>query len=62
MFLTVPKMNIQDRSADANSQRELDGVSGTTNELSLPQPSTLFTSVTENTTKHLDVKEHAKSG
>lgn len=62
LFLTVPKMDIRDRTSDANSQRELDGVGGDTNELNLPQPSTLFTSVTENTTRHLDATKRVERG
>ncbi len=57
IFLTVPKASARDRSSDAESQRELDGISGTTNDLKLPEPATLFSSVTENTTRHLKEKQ-----
>ncbi len=53
VFLTVPKRGLADRSSDAARQRELDGLTGTTNDLKLPEPASLFSSVTENTTKHL---------
>ena len=56
IFLTVPNENVQNRSSDADSQRALDGLSGETNELNAPHPSKLFSSVTDNTTKHLDEK------
>lgn len=60
LLLTVPKMDVKDSSSDANSQRELDGVGSSTNDLSLPQPATLFSSVTENTTRHLEAQEPVK--
>ena len=52
VFLTVPKKGLDDRTSDAASQRELDGNSNT-NDLQLPEPASLFSSVTENTTRHL---------
>lgn len=57
MFFTVPKNNILDRSSDAEGQRQLDGVTGQTNDLRLAEPSALFSSVTESTTRHLKEKE-----
>jgi len=57
IFLTVPKMSLPDRSSDADSQRRLDGLVGNTNELRLPEPASLFSSVTEHTTRHLENKE-----
>lgn len=53
IFLTVPKMNIQDRSSDANSQREIDAVY---ERPELPQPAaqSFVSSVTERTTRHLE--------
>jgi hypothetical protein len=57
LFLTVPRKGLSDRSSDANSQRELDGIRGPTNDLVLPEASPLFSSVTENTTQHLKEKE-----
>ena len=56
VFLTVPKKELPDKSSDANRQRELDG--RTTSDLVLPEASPgLFSSVTENTTRHLKEKE-----
>lgn len=57
VFLTVPKKGLSDRSSDADSQRQLDGIGTNTNDLQLPQSSNLFSSVTENTTQHLKEKE-----
>ena len=60
LFLTIPKKGLSDRSSDAESQRELDGLGGDTSGLHLPpQPANFFSSVTENTTKHLKDKPHA---
>ena len=56
VFLTVPKKELPDKSSDANRQRELDG--RTTSDLVLPEATPgLFSSVTENTTRHLKEKE-----
>ena len=57
IFLTIPKKGLSDRSSEADSQRELDGSSSGTNELRLPEPANLFSSVTEHTTKHLKEKQ-----
>ncbi len=54
IFLTVPKMDLLDRSSDADSQRALDGISGNTNDLRLAEPPA---SVTESTTRHLKNKQ-----
>ena len=51
MFLTVPKMTVHDRSSDANSQHQLDRLNA--NDLSLAESPVQFSSVTENTTRHL---------
>jgi hypothetical protein len=60
ILLTVPKKSLSDRSSDAESQRRLDRV-GNTNELELPPPSAdIFSSVTENTTRHLEEKQPVK--
>lgn len=56
LFLTVPKASAPDRSSDADSQRQLDGMPSTTNDLKLPEPASLFSSVTDSTTKHLKEK------
>ena len=56
-FLTVPKMNLFDRSSDADSQRQLDRISGNTNDLRLAEPPVQFSSVTEHTTRHLKENE-----
>ena len=58
MFLTVPKKLLPDKSVDADRQRYLD--SSPTNDLVLPESSGLFTSVTENTTRHLKEKDPIK--
>jgi hypothetical protein len=59
ILLTIPRKHINDRSSDADSQRQLDGLRAETNELSLPQPASAsgFSSVTEHTTRHLTEKE-----
>jgi len=57
MFFTLPKRDVLDRSSDAEIQRQLDGVTGQTNDLRLAEPSPLFSSVTESTTRHLKEKE-----
>lgn len=59
LFLTVPKKGLIDRSSDADSQRQLDGIRGDTNDLRLAEPLGQFTSVTENTTRHLKEKQPA---
>ena len=56
VFLTVPKKELDNRSSDADSQRELD-TAVQTNDLLMPQPANLFSSVTENTTQHLKEKQ-----
>jgi hypothetical protein len=55
IFLTVPKRRLSDRTSDAARQRELDG--RPTNDLVLPKANDLFSSVTEDTTRHLKEKE-----
>ena len=57
VFLTIPKNSLTDRSSDADSQRQLDGLNSNTNDLRLPESASLFSSVTENTTKHLKEKK-----
>ncbi len=59
IFLTVPRKGLPDKSSDAESQRQLDGVRSSTNDLVLPESVTLFPSVTEHTTRHLKEKEPA---
>lgn len=54
LLFTVPKKEISDNVFDANSQRELDAQ---TNELILPKSNQTFSSVTEQTTRHLQDKE-----
>lgn len=53
IFLTLPKRNLTNRIFEAESQSQLDGAASNTNELHLPEPASLFSSVTENTTRHL---------
>ena len=55
-LLTVPKKGVSDKSTDAARQRALDAV---TNELVLPESNQMFSSVTENTTRHLKEKQPA---
>lgn len=54
MFFTVTKKRLLDKANDAERQRQLDG---NTNDLSLPEPARPFSSVTENTTTHLEEKQ-----
>jgi hypothetical protein len=51
IFLSVPKKGLADRTADAQTQRQLDGVE--TAKRSLTDAPAGFMSVTENTTRHL---------
>jgi hypothetical protein len=58
LLLTVPKKSLSDKSSEGGRQLELDaqqprGLDAQTNDLALPQPANLFSSVTENTTNHL---------
>ena len=66
LFLTVPRKRLSDRSGEGASQRELDarapGLDVKTNDLALPEPANLFSSVTENTTRHLEEKQPARRG
>ncbi|MET0751890.1 MAG: zinc ribbon domain-containing protein [Pyrinomonadaceae bacterium] len=59
LLFSIPKKNLSDKSEDAASQRELDAH---TNDLVLPEPQGLFTSVTEHTTKHLKEKHPVSRG
>ncbi len=59
VLLTVPRSTLSDRSSDADRQRQLDTAASDTNDLKLPQPADLFTSVTESTTQHLKEKQPA---
>lgn len=54
LLLTVPKKRVSDRSPDADHQREIDAE---TNELVLPAAGQVFSSVTEETTRHLKEKQ-----
>jgi hypothetical protein len=53
LLFTIPKKTLSDKSIDAQNQRELDAGKTGMDETSAPQPSQLFTSVTEQTTHHL---------
>ncbi len=56
LFFTVPKKILQEKTSDAESQRELDD-DAYTNELLIPPAARqIFSSVTEHTTKHLKDK------
>lgn len=57
MLLTIPKKSLTDASSEANDQRALDALQMPTNDLALPEATTVFSSVTEHTTRHLDEKE-----
>jgi hypothetical protein len=61
LLLTVPKKSLSDRSTEGKSQRELDAhapaLNVKTNDLVLPEARPLFSSVTENTTRHLEEKQ-----
>jgi hypothetical protein len=59
LLFTVPKKTLSDKSSDARSQRELDAAETSTNELVLPEPNGVFSSVTEHTTRHLKEKQSA---
>jgi hypothetical protein len=54
LLLTIPKKGLSDKSSEAQHQRELDA---NTSELILPESNQVFSSVTENTTKHLKEKQ-----
>ena len=56
-LLTIPKKSLPDKSSDAKSQRELDVAEANTNDLFLPETDSVFTSVTEHTTRHLQEKQ-----
>ena len=57
VFLTVPRKGLPDKSSDAESQRQIDVAKASTSDLVLPEATSLFSSVTENTTQHLKEKE-----
>ena len=57
LLFTVPKKSLPDKSTDAQNQRRLDLTDAETNELLLPESNTVFTSVTEHTTRHLKEKQ-----
>ena len=54
ILFTVPKKSLPDNTSDAERQRELDA---STSGLGLPEPVSMFSSVTENTTQHLKEKQ-----
>ena len=56
-LLTIPKKSLQDKSSDAESQRDLDIAEARPDELFLPEKDSIFTSVTEHTTQHLQEKQ-----
>jgi hypothetical protein len=63
LFLTMPRKQLSDRSPDGNRQRELDKhpLNIKTNDLVLPEGTPhSFSSVTENTTRHLEEKQPVK--
>lgn len=52
-LFTIPRKFLTDKSSEAESQRKLDAQ---TADLVLPEAKGLFSSVTEETTRHLDKK------
>jgi hypothetical protein len=62
LLFTVPKKILSDKSSDARSQRELDAAETSTNELVLPESNSVFSSVTEHTTRHLKEKQPVSRG
>jgi hypothetical protein len=65
LLLTVPEKSLSDRSTEGGRQLELDAqqpraLDAETNDLALPAPANLFSSVTENTTRHLEEKQPVK--
>lgn len=63
LLLTIPRTAVSDKSSDADHQRALDAhvnaLSAQTSELALPESNQTFTSVTENTTRHLKGEQKA---
>lgn len=57
LLFTVPAKSISDNSLEARNQRELDSAAAPTGELALPESNSVFTSVTEHTTRHLKDKQ-----
>lgn len=57
LLFTVPKKVLADKSSERESQRELEQLSMDTNELILPESNQVFTSVVDETTKHLNEKQ-----
>ena len=63
LLFTVPKKILSDKSSDARSQREIDAAENSTNELALPEPNnSVFSSVTEHTTRTLKEKQPVPRG
>jgi len=63
IYLTVPREGLPDRSPRADKQRELDRGIANTSDLKLPEAeNSVFTSVTEHTTRHLKEKEPKAQG
>jgi hypothetical protein len=58
-FFTVPRKSLSNRSTDARSQRELDFDMNKPKEMDLPETDSVFSSVTEGTTRQLDEKQPA---
>lgn len=57
LFFTVPKKILADNSSEGEAQRQLDYLAPQTNELKLPEANQIFTSVIDETTKHLQEKQ-----
>ncbi len=57
LLFTAPRKMLSDKYDDAVSQRKLDIANPETNELVLPESNNVFSSVTEQTTRHLREKQ-----
>lgn len=57
LLFTMPRKIIADKSSEGESQRQLDFNQVETNELILPESNQVYTSVVEDTTRHLKEKQ-----
>lgn len=57
LLFTIPKKILADKSSEGEIQRQLDSTKIETNELKLPEANQVFTSVVDETTKHLQEKQ-----
>lgn len=61
VFLTVPKKSLREGPSDAGGQRELDASDADLPEVQMPAAQNLFSSVTEHTTKQLQVEKYTNN-